>query len=84
MYALPSPDLSETWLNAELGLGSEAHNNALRSRKAAARPAVNIQPAPTWLPQVLEESDDESEGDNSRGAFAPPSVIETFNPLKLG
>ena len=87
-YALPSPDLSQTWLNAELCLGDEAHNNALRTRKAASRPAVNTQQAPTWLPQILEdasEADDSSE--SSQQIITAPKIsetysAETFNPLK--
>ena len=84
VYALPSPDLSETWLNEELGLGDEAHNNALRAWKSAARPAVNTRPAPTWLPRVLQEPEDESDDTISTGAVAAPTAMENYNPLKLG
>ena len=83
MYALPSPNLSKTWLNTELGLGDETHNNAFRARKAASRPAVNTQPAPTWLPKVLENPEDETNNNCIASVIATPIVLETFNPLKL-
>ena len=85
IYALPAPDLSATFLNEQLHLGDEDHNNALRARKAAQRPLLNTEPAPTWLPDCKEKEAAEEEDDFEFETSSAVNVISsTYNPLRMG
>ncbi len=77
VYALPSPELSKTFLNEMLNLGDREFNDNLRAEKKAQRPERNSKPAPIWLP-------DDAKGDIVK-ATKEPVVSEqkrqSYNPL---
>ena len=92
-YAIPAPDLGETFLDAMLGRsGSEEEVNAQRAAESASMPILNAESAPVWLPRVYPDDDGEQGGDEAAvGApKAEAAVIEeiaamqeNYNPLKM-
>lgn len=78
-YALPSPELSKTFVNDMLGLGDREFNDALRARKKAERPVANDKPAPVWLPD--DDAGEAKEGGNGAAPAATPR--QGYNPLRF-
>ncbi len=77
VYALPSPELSKTFLNEMLNLGDREFNDNLRAEKKARRPERNSKPAPIWLP-------DDAKGDVEKATKEPVASEQkrqSYNPL---
>lgn len=79
VYALPSPELSETFVNEMLGLGDREFNDGLRARKKAERPERNSKPAPIWLPDGAEEKPEKA----AEKPVASEQKRRSYNPLRF-
>ena len=79
VYALPSPELSKTFLNEMLGLGDREFNDNLRAKKKAARLERNSKPAPIWLPDDVEENT----GKDAVESAPLECKRRSYNPLRF-
>lgn len=77
VYALPSPELSKTFVNEMLGLGDREFNDSLRAKKKAERPERNSKPAPIWLPDDIEEKPEKA----AEKPIASEQKRQSYNPL---
>ena len=77
VYALPSPELSKTFVNEMLGLGDREFNDSLRAKKKAERPERNSKPAPIWLPDDIEEKPEKA----AEKPVASEQKRQSYNPL---
>lgn len=77
VYALPSPELSKTFVNEMLGLGDRESNDSLRAKKKAERPERNPKPAPIWLPDDIEEKPEKA----AEKPVASEQKRQSYNPL---
>lgn len=85
VYAIPSPDLSETFLNTELGrTGSEDEVNAQRAEEALSMPVLNAEPAPIWLPRICPGDGDGpgKEADLTAHGMETDGLQRAYNPLR--
>ena len=86
VYAIPSPDLGETFLDEELGRsGSEDEIAAQRAEEARGMPILNTDPAPVWLPKVYSSDNEEPEEiqEPIQDIEPIPPMQMAYNPLKL-
>lgn len=72
-YAMPSPELSETFVNGMLGLGDAGFNEALRAAKKRERAASANASAPLWMPSPEDARINAVTRDSNQR--------QTFNPL---
>lgn len=79
VYALPSPELSKTFINGMLGLGDREFNDKLRVEKKAARIERNSKSAPIWLPDDAEKSAEEAVGE----LITSEQKRQSYNPLRF-
>ena len=79
VYAMPSPELSLTFVNGLLGLGDREFNDSLRAEKKAARPERNPKPAPVWLPDDVKED----AGKITEEPAVSEQQRQSYNPLRL-